>query len=76
MASPRRFCRRGRSACRTLCEHVYNLAQGFSAFYAALPIASEEDPDLRASRLALSAAVLKQLETGLDILGIRIPERM
>ena len=59
-----------------LCEHVYNLAQGFSAFYAALPIASEEDPDLRASRLALSAAVLKQLETGLDILGIRIPERM
>lgn len=59
-----------------LCEHVYNLAQGFSAFYAALPIASEEDPDLRASRLALSAAVLKQLETGLDLLGIRIPERM
>ena len=50
--------------------------QGFSAFYAALPIASEEDPDLRASRLALSAAVLKQLETGLDLLGIRIPERM
>ena len=59
-----------------LCEHVYNLAQGFSAFYAALPIASEEDADLRASRLALSAAVLNQLETGLDLLGIRIPERM
>ena len=59
-----------------LCEHVYNLAQGFSAFYAALPIASEEDADLRASRLALSAAVLNQMETGLDLLGIRIPERM
>lgn len=59
-----------------LCEHVYNLAQAFSAFYAALPIASETDPALRASRLALSAAVLKQLETGLDILGIRVPERM
>lgn len=59
-----------------LCEHVYNLAQGFSAFYAALPIASEEDSGLRASRLALSAAVLKQLETGLDLLGIRVPERM
>ncbi|WP_291077113.1 arginine--tRNA ligase [Hyphomonas sp.] len=59
-----------------LCEHVYNLAQGFSAFYAALPIASEEDAGLRASRLALSAAVLKQLETGLDLLGIRVPERM
>lgn len=59
-----------------LCEHVYNLAQAFSAFYGALPIASEADPALRASRLALSAAVLKQLETGLGILGIKVPERM
>ena len=59
-----------------LCEHVYNLAQAFSAFYGALPIANEADPALRASRLALSATVLKQLETGLGILGIRVPERM
>ena len=59
-----------------LCEHVYNLAQAFSAFYGALPIAAETDPALRASRLALAAAVLKQLETGLGILGIKVPERM
>ena len=59
-----------------LCEHVYNLAQAFSAFYAAVPIASEADPALRASRLSLSAAVLNQLEAGLGILGIKIPERM
>ena len=59
-----------------LCEHVYNLAQAFSAFYGALPIAAETDPAMRASRLALAAAVLKQLETGLGILGIKVPERM
>ena len=59
-----------------LCEHVYNLAQAFSAFYGALPIAAETDPAQRASRLALAAAVLKQLETGLCILGIKVPERM
>ncbi len=59
-----------------LCEHLYNLAQAFSAFYAALPIANETDASERASRLALSSAVLKQLETGLDLLGIRVPERM
>lgn len=59
-----------------LCEHVYNLAQAFSAFYGAHPIAAEKDPALRASRLAICEAVLNQLETGLDILGIETPERM
>ncbi len=59
-----------------LCEHVFNLAQAFSAFYGALSIANETDATLRASRLALSAAVLRQLETGLGLLGITVPERM
>ena len=59
-----------------LCEHVYGLSQAFSAFYGALPIANESDPALRASRLALASAVLKQLEAGLGILGIEVPERM
>jgi len=59
-----------------LCEHLYNLAQAFSSFYAALPIAAETDGATRASRLGLASAVLKQLETGLDLLGIRVPERM
>ena len=59
-----------------LCEHLYNLAQAFSAFYAALPIAAESDAATRASRLGLASALLKQLETGLDLLGIRVPERM
>jgi arginyl-tRNA synthetase len=30
----------------------------------------------RGSRLALSAAALRQLETALDLLGIDVPERM
>ncbi len=59
-----------------LCEHIYNLAQAFSAFYAVHPIAAEKDAELRASRLGLCEAVLNQLETGLDILGIKTPERM
>ncbi|WP_018148048.1 arginine--tRNA ligase [Henriciella marina] len=59
-----------------LCEHVYSLAQAFSALYAAHPIANEDDAALRASRLGLCEAVLKQLEAGLSILGIEAPERM
>ena len=59
-----------------LCEHLYGLAQAFSSFYAALPIASEADAAKRASRLALADAVRHQLETGLGILGIEVPARM
>lgn len=59
-----------------LCEHVFSLSQAFSGFYGALPIANEADPVLRTSRLALASAVLKQLEAGLDLLGIDVPERM
>ena len=60
-----------------VCEHVYGLAQTFSAFYAACPILkSDVDDQVRASRLALCQAVLHQLETGLSILGITAPDRM
>ena len=59
-----------------LCEHVYGLAQAFSAFYGAHPIATEPDPVIRASRLGLCEAVAHQLETGLSLLGIDAPERM
>ena len=59
-----------------ICEHVYGLAQAFSAFYAAHPVATEPDPAVRASRLALCEAVLRQLEAGLGILGIKAPNRM
>lgn len=59
-----------------LAEHVYALASAFSAFYAAAPIATEPDPETRASRLGLAGLTLKQLEIGLDLLGIETPERM
>ncbi|MCR9270558.1 MAG: arginine--tRNA ligase [Hyphomonadaceae bacterium] len=60
-----------------VCEHVYTLAQAFSAFYSACPILKEDVPAAtRASRLGLCQAVLHQLEAGLGILGITAPERM
>ncbi len=60
-----------------VCEHVYSLAQAFSAFYAACPILKADiAPSTRASRLALCQTVLHQLEAGLDIIGITAPERM
>ena len=60
-----------------VCEHVYGLAQAFSAFYAACPILKDDISDeVRASRLALCQTVLHQLEAGLNIIGITAPDRM
>lgn len=59
-----------------LCEHAYALAQAYSKFYAECPVLAAPDEASRASRLALSALTLKQLELTLRLLGIETPERM
>jgi arginyl-tRNA synthetase len=58
-----------------LAEHAYTLAQAFSGFYANCPIMQSEGA-VRASRLALAAATLKQLTITLDLLGLEVPDRM
>ncbi len=58
-----------------LAEHAYRLAQSFSKFYQACPILAAS-PEVKASRLALAGAMLRQLELALDLLGIEAPERM
>jgi len=58
-----------------LCTYLYELATTFHSFYEACPVLKAEE-DLRASRLSLCALTLRTLETGLDLLGIRTPERM
>lgn len=64
-----------RKAPHFLAEHAYDLARAFSAFYDNCHILSSQGA-VRASRLALAAATLKQLTLSLDLLGIETPERM
>ncbi len=59
-----------------LCDYAFKLAQEFSSFYASCHIISEADAALKASRLALCDLTQKQLSLILDLLGIKIPERM
>lgn len=60
-----------------LCEHIFRLAQSFSRFYADCPIlAGDTDEAVKASRLRLAETTLRQLELGLNILGIETAERM
>src|SRR5699024_3153536 len=58
-----------------LCTYLFDLAQAFTSFYEQCPVLIA-DPQPRNSRLRLSAIVLEALETGLGVLGIRVPERM
>ena len=59
-----------------LAEHAYVLAQTFSGFYTNCPILPEANANMRASRLTLAQATLKQLAQTLDLLGLEAPERM
>ena len=60
-----------------LCNHIYGLAQAFSRCYTNCPILVDNTPEaVRASRLSLAKATLEQLEHGLNIIGLDVPERM
>lgn len=59
-----------------LCAYAYALAQAFSSFYGRCHILSEEDAQVRDSRLALCVQTHKQLVCVLGLLGIDVPERM
>jgi len=58
-----------------LCGYLHKLASDFTAFYEACPVLSAE-PEIRASRLALTALVADVLRDGLGLLGIETPERL
>ena len=59
----------------TLANYLYELANTFHAFYEACPVLKSEG-SLRASRLALCELSARLLKTGLQLLGIEVPERM
>ena len=58
-----------------LAAYVFEVASAFTSFYEQCPVLSAEPP-VRESRLALAGLTLRVLETGLDLLGVPLPERM
>lgn len=58
-----------------LAWYLHRLATVFSAFYERCPVLRAPD-DLRESRLLLAELTARTLRQGLDLLGIRTPERM
>ena len=55
---------------------LLSLAQAFHGFYHEVPVLQAEDAPLRQSRLQLVGGVASVMRCGLDLLGIRVPERM
>ncbi|MEO3829473.1 arginine--tRNA ligase [Actinomadura sp. B10D3] len=59
-----------------LANYVYAVADAYTTFYENCPVLKAPDEATKASRLALCAATLRTLITGLDLLGVPTPERM
>ena len=58
-----------------IANYLFELAQAFNLFYQKLPIL-KEGTEVREFRLGLTVAVGKVMRLGLDLLGIKAPERM
>jgi len=59
-----------------LVQYAYQLAKGYSQFFAECPIFKAETPELCAFRVALSAQAGELIRKSLGLLGIESPERM
>ena len=59
-----------------LCAYVFEVASLFTTFYEQCPVLKADDDETRQSRLALCAATLRVLMTGLGLLGVPVPDRM
>jgi arginyl-tRNA synthetase len=58
-----------------LANYLFELADNFHTFYEACPVLKSEEP-ARSSRLALCDLTGRVLHRGLDLLGIKVPEKM
>src|SRR6266404_2396514 len=58
-----------------LANYLFEVANSFHTFYEACPVLKSEEP-ARSSRLALCDLTARVLKDGLDLLGIKVPEKM
>jgi arginyl-tRNA synthetase len=58
-----------------LANYLFELANSFHSFYEACPVLRSDEP-VRGSRLALCDLTGRILQRGLDLLGIKVPEKM
>ncbi|HUX55296.1 MAG TPA: arginine--tRNA ligase [Williamwhitmania sp.] len=57
-------------------NYCYDISKEYNQFYHELSVLKEENVDIRNMRLLLSAQVAKVIASGMNLLGIEVPERM
>jgi arginyl-tRNA synthetase len=56
--------------------YVFNLAKKFNSFYTEHSITNAENEDKMEIRLQLAQLTAQVIKTGMQLLGIKVPERM
>lgn len=59
-----------------IANYVYDLAKSFNAFYQEIQILREEDQALMRMRIGIASFVGNTIKSGMELLGITVPERM
>lgn len=59
-----------------IANYCYDLAKEYNQFYHDFTILGEPDPEIRDLRLAISDVTARVLDSGMNLLGIEMPERM
>ncbi|TDN97174.1 arginine--tRNA ligase [Sunxiuqinia elliptica] len=59
-----------------IANYIYALVKEFNQFYHDHSILGEQDDAVRNFRLVLSKAIANTVQTGMSLLGIKVPERM
>ena len=59
-----------------LCKHLHSIASSFASFYENCAILKEDNEIISQRRLALCEVASRELKLGLEMMGIKVPERM
>ena len=59
-----------------IAQYAFDLAKDYNRFYAELSIFNESEPEKVRSRVMLSKQVASNIKTGMELLGIKVPEKM
>lgn len=59
-----------------IANYTYELVKAYNQFYQSVYILNEPNEELKAFRLVLSSTVAKVIKTGMNLLGIDVPNRM
>jgi arginyl-tRNA synthetase len=59
-----------------IANYLFQLAKSFNAFYAEHSIANAENEEKKQLRLALAQMIANVIQSGMQLLGIQVPERM